>query len=291
MKKSMEIEELKSLIDKGLSSIEISTMYNINQGTVSAILKREGLPEYTEKLKSNAKSYALTKTKGLVESKEVDFDRFISNNYSYVSMSREIGLAPQTIRKYIRTYRPELDEEFVKIGRRNKVNLKVTEEDISQMLIMSSQGMGIDAIGKVLEIDGTTVRRYLIDKLGEEEYSKRHPVSNYIENNGWNGKRILYKGVVYQSQGEVDVAKKLHHLGLDFETHKRIVVKDKVYIPDFYIPSLDLYIEYAGILTQRFYRVKFMKKVNDYSISGIKFLVVNEENLDQLESFIERSDD
>lgn len=290
MKKSMEIKELKSLIDKGLSSIEISTMYNINQGTVSAILKREGLSEYTDKLKSNAKSYALTKTKELVESKEVDFDWYVSNSYSYTSMSSEIGLAPQTLRKYIRTYRPELDEEFTKIGCRNKANLKVTEQDINQMLFMSSQGMGIDSIGKVLELDGTTVRRYLIDKLGEKEYSKRHPISNYTENNGWNGKKILYKGVVYQSQGEVDVAKKLHQLGLDFDAHKRITVKDKVYIPDFYIPSLDLYVEYAGILTQRFYRVKFMKKVNDYSISGIKFIVVNEENIDQLESFIERSE-
>ena len=36
--------------------------------------------------------------------------------------------------------------------------------------------------------------------------------------------------------------------------------------------------------------VKFMKKVNDYSINGIKFLVINEENLDLLEELLKGVD-
>lgn len=289
MRRSIEVDELKDLVEKGLSSIEISKLYNIHQGTVSAILKRAGCEDHIEMLKTNAKSYALNRTKELVESKNIDFDLMIETGVSYQSMSDTFGIAPQTLRKYIKTFRPELDDEFVKIGHRNKSNFKVTQDMVDKMIKMSSQGLGIDTIGKTLDIDGTTVRRYLIESLGKEEYSKLHPESNFTENNGWNGKRILYKGKVYQSQGEVKVAKILNKMNLGFDSHKRITINGKVYIPDFYIPTLDLYIEYAGILSQRFYRVKFMKKVNDYSFAHMRFIVVNEENIDQLQEFIERS--
>ncbi len=291
MKKSIEVEDLKKLIESGLSSLEISQMYSIHQGTVSAILKREGLIEYTEMLKSNAKSYSMTRTKEMVESLGIDFDKEVTKNKSITVLSKEYKVAPQTLKKYLEHFRPELVDVFNDIGKKNKSNYKVTPEMIATMIDLSNKGMGIESIGKVLHINGSTVRNYLIDSLGEEEYQKSHPQTNFTENNGWNGKRIIYKGKFYQSQGEVEVAKILVKMGLEFDLHKRIEIRGKAYVPDFYIKSLDLYIEYAGILSQRFYRVKFMKKVNDYSLMGLKFIVINEENIDQLEDFIiERSE-
>lgn len=291
MRKSIEVETLCSLVESGLSSIEIAKIYGMHQGTVSAILKRAGCLGHIELLKNNAKSYALVKTKNLVENLHIDFDKQVNNNISLTAIATEYGIAPQTLRKYLEQYRPELIDVFKDIGKLNKSNFKVTNDMIDTMIELSNQGIGIDTIGKILHIDGTTVRSYLIKILGEDVYKKLHPQSRYLENNGWNGKRIFYKGSTYQSQGEIEVAKCLYNLGLDFDLHKRIKVCGKNYVPDFYIQSLDLYIEYAGILTQRFYRVKFMKKVNDYSGLKLNFIVVNNENIDQLETFIkERSD-
>lgn len=290
MKKSIEVKDLCNLVERGLSSIEISKMYNIHQGTVSAILKRAGCEKHIELLKSNAKSYSTKRLKDFVEDLNIDFEEEVKNNISINVLAQKYNVAPQTLKKYLGHYKPELLEVFRDIGKRNKANNKVTLEMIETMKELSYKGVGIDTIGKCLHLDGTTVRRYLIESLGEEEYQKLHPQSNFTENNRWNGKRILYKGKVYQSHGEIEVAKVLNNMSLDFELHKRITIKDKAYIPDFYIKSLDLYIEYAGILSRRFYRVKFMKKINDYSLLGLKFIVVNEENIDQLEDFIlERS--
>ena len=292
MKRSIEVEDLMKLVESGLSSIEISKMYDIHQGTVSAILKRAGCEEHITLLKANAKSYSMVKLKDTIESLGIDFDRKAKDNVSLTTLAQEFNIAPQTLRKYLSHYRPELIEVFRDIGKNNKKHYKVTPEMIEEMKKLSYQGLGIDSIGKYLHIDGVTVRRHLIESLGEEEYQKLHPTTNFTENNGWNGKKILYKGKTYQSHGEVEVAKILNSMGLKFELHKRIMIKDKAYIPDFYIKSLDLYIEYAGILSQRFYRVKFMKKVNDYSLLGLNFIVVNEENIDQLKDFIlERSSD
>ena len=282
----IEIEELKTLIDNGLSSIEISRMIGVNQCTVSAILKRYGLLDYTEKLKENAKSFAIKKTRELVESKNIDFDIELSRSNSIYNLSTRYNISPQTVSKYLSIFRPDIYEQFVKVGKKNKSNPKVTDEDVSKMLYMSKKGLGINSIGKALKLDGTTIRRYLIKELGEEEYSKRHPTTKYTENKGWNGKRILYKGNVYQSNGEIEVAKILYSMNLKFELHKYITIKGKTYIPDFYVPSLDLYIEYAGMLQTKFYRLKFMKKVNDYSLNRMNFIVVNEENIEQLKDFI-----
>lgn len=292
MKRSIEVEDLIKLVESGLSSIEISKMYDIHQGTVSAILKRAGCKEHIELLKANAKSYSVVKLKETIETLGIDFDTEAKNNVSITTLAQKYSIAPQTLRKYLSHYRPELIEVFKDIGKNNKKQYKVTPEMIEEMKKLSYQGLGIDSIGKALHIDGVTVRKYLIESLGKDEYQRLHPQQNFTENNGWNGKRIFYKGKTYQSHGEVEVAKVLNSMGLKFELHKRIMIREKAYIPDFYIKSLDLYVEYAGILSQRFYRVKFMKKVNDYSLLGLKFIVVNEENIDQLKDFIlERSSD
>ena len=50
--------------------------------------------------------------------------------------------------------------------------------------------------------------------------------------------------------------------------------------------SIQFIIEYAGMLQTKFYRLKFMKKVNDYSLNRMNFIVVNEENIEQLKDFI-----
>lgn len=160
------------------------------------------------------------------------------------------------------------------------------------MNYLSSKGVGIDTIGKELNLDGATVRYNLIKILGKEGYEKRHPRTRYTENNGWNGwngKNIEYNGNWYQSNLEVEVAKILEELKLNFNSHVYLPLGDKKYYPDFYLPSYNLYIECAGMLDRGFYRVKFINKINDYSMYNINFLVVSSDTFNNfLDSLKER---
>lgn len=52
-------------------------------------------------------------------------------------------------------------------------------------------------------------------------------------------------GKFYQSEGEFEIGKYLESIGIEFITHKQY--ENTFYITDFYLPGLDLYIEYMGM--------------------------------------------
>lgn len=84
---------------------------------------------------------------------------------------------------------------------------------------------------------------------------------------------LSYKdGKFYQSEGELEIGLFLRDLNLEFEVHK--TYENFRYISDFYIPSLDLYVEYMG-MSKNTYINKIKELANTYKIiwsSDIEFI-------------------
>lgn len=93
-----------------------------------------------------------------------------------------------------------------------------------------------------------------LSKASREKISK----ANSGENNYWygkspsHGKREYYKGICMRSSWEVNIAKWLdkQNWGWLYEP-KRFILKNKTYLPDFYLPDLNVYWEIKGWFHER----------------------------------------
>lgn len=80
-------------------------------------------------------------------------------------------------------------------------------------------------------------------------------------------------GTVVQSDGERIIAEELTTLGLVFRYDNRFrIVKGYAIRPDFYLPELDLYIEYWGLEDKLDYRIGMLEKQKLYQQAGKRLL-------------------
>jgi len=80
-------------------------------------------------------------------------------------------------------------------------------------------------------------------------------------------------GTVVQSDGERLVAEELAALGLAFRYDNRFrIIKGYAIRPDFYLPELDLYIEYWGMEDKLDYRIGMLEKQKLYQQAGKRLL-------------------
>lgn len=80
-------------------------------------------------------------------------------------------------------------------------------------------------------------------------------------------------GTVVQSDGEQIIAEELASLGLVFRYDNRFrIVKGYAIRPDFYLPELDLYIEYWGLEDKLDYRIGMLEKQKLYQQAGKRLL-------------------
>ena len=94
------------------------------------------------------------------------------------------------------------------------------------------------------------------------------------------GAETVYRGIRYRSRWEVYVAKLLLYSDIHFlYEHKRFfLTRFLSYLPDFYLPSMGLYLEVKGSLSKKdktilsifskFHRIKYLGKKELCKISG-----------------------
>ena len=214
--------------------------------------------------------------------------RMIEDGRSVKSITEEFEIAPQTLNKIVKKLYPEKYPILLDNGKisQSNSNRKLTPQNLREIHNLSEKGFGIDYIGSIFGVDGTTIRHVLIRDLGEKEYKKRHPKTRYTQNKGWNGKSITYNNHNYQSRFEVIIAKELDSLEVGYKPHCTLKLGEKVFYPDFYLPKYDLYIEYAGMMDRSFYRKSFAEKMNHYSAHNITFLLVFPETIEDFRNTI-----
>lgn len=107
---------------------------------------------------------------------------------------------------------------------------------------------------------------------------ERNPES-YTSANRGRTKQIIYKGIKFQGQWELGFYRWAESQGLNpqrnTESFEYIWKGTRRYFPDFYIPSLDLYIEVKGYATERDQAkwLQFPKKlriITEIDIRGIR---------------------
>lgn len=97
----------------------------------------------------------------------------------------------------------------------------------------------------------------------------------FLQRRNWETQVELNKtiqagnGTVVQSDGERIVAEDLAAMGLTFRYDNRFrIIKGYAIRPDFYLPELDVYIEYWGMEENLDYRIGMMEKTKLYQQAG-----------------------
>ena len=113
-------------------------------------------------------------------------------------------------------------------------------------------------------------QRTFCDVCFDEVFLKRRNWETRVELN----KTIQAKdGTVVQSAGEKTIAEALHGMGLQYRYDNRFrIIKGYAIRPDFYLPELDLYIEYWGMEDNLDYQIGMLEKKKLYQQAGKKLI-------------------
>ena len=113
-------------------------------------------------------------------------------------------------------------------------------------------------------------QRTYCDRCFDEVFLKRRNWETRVELN----KTIeAANGTVVQSDGERMIADELTAMGLEFRYDNRFrIIKGYAIRPDFYLPELDVYIEYWGMEDNLDYRIGMLEKLKLYQQAGKKLI-------------------
>jgi len=122
-------------------------------------------------------------------------------------------------------------------------------------------------------------QRVFCDKCFDEVYLDRRNFDTRVELN----KTIRTNdGTLVQSDGERLIAEFLHARNIVFRYDERFRILDGYAIrPDFYLPELDVYIEYWGMDTPD-YKIGMLKKLKLYQQEGKRLISVHFSEKDRL---------
>ena len=275
------MQDLRNLVDSGMSGAEIGRELGYTGTTIYKWAKKQGL---YEKLRENGKK----KQGGVINKKNLEKTKdLISKGETAVSIADTLGVSNNTIKNWARRLGKEWVDKLKANGNRAKSNPKVTEEMVEEMIVLSEQGLGVDLIGKKLGLHGTTVRNHLIKNLGEDGYAKMHNIKKYTTY--WSGR--YYKndrGDILQSSLEEVVADILYERGIEYTTHKVLILRGKRFFPDFYLPKHNLYIEVFGMSDLDFYREKMALKIKEYEENGVNCIYLYKEDFKCIQDKLDR---
>jgi hypothetical protein len=128
-------------------------------------------------------------------------------------------------------------------------------------------------------------QRMFCDRCFDEVYLDRRNFDTKVEHH----KTIRAKdGTLVQSDGERRIAEYLSRHGITYRYDERVRIIDGYAIrPDFYLPELDLYIEYWGMDTTD-YKIGMLKKLKLYQQQGKKLLSLYRQDKPRLEDVLAR---
>lgn len=129
---------------------------------------------------------------------------------------------------------------------------------------------GADVAPDEVERSQQAFHRTYCDKCFDEVFLKRRNWETRVELK----KTIEAKdGTVVQSDGERIISDELARLGVEFRYDNRFrIIKGYAIRPDFYLPELDLYIEYWGMEDNLDYRIGMLEKKKLYQQAGKRLL-------------------
>lgn len=115
--------------------------------------------------------------------------------------------------------------------------------------------MSISKIGKPAHNKGTKMSAESRKKMSFARIGKELPKQS-------RGRRTEYNGIIFRSTYEARMARALDALNLKWEYEKKWVdLGECCYVPDFYVPAIDSYIETKGWMDERSIRkIKLFKE-------------------------------
>lgn len=143
--------------------------------------------------------------------------------------------------------------------------VRISEEKAEHKCIRCSVNVSADEYAKSVR----SFQRIYCAKCFDEIFLKRRNFDTEVENN----KTIKAEnGTLVQSDGERIIANFLHENGITFRYDERIrIINGFAIRPDFYLPEIDVYIEYWGMDTLD-YKIGMLKKQKLYQQEGKKLI-------------------
>lgn len=126
-------------------------------------------------------------------------------------------------------------------------------------------------------------QRVFCDRCFDEVYLERRNFDTHVELN----KTIeTESGTLVQSDGERRIADYLARHGIAFRYDERMRIVDGYAVrPDFYLPELDVYIEYWGMDTID-YRIGMLKKLKLYQQQGKRMISLHRKDKPRLDEIL-----
>lgn len=257
-------EEINNIINKFKECNSYKTTaeyFNISISSCKSLLNRNGYFIGNRELKlDNIKANALINIcKKLLKEKK----------YSFNNLCKEIKINPNTFRNYLLYHNNKEILEMCSSSNYKKTALTNIIKD--KIIQLEKKGRGNDSIGKELKINGTTVRKYLIEFYGEDKYKKRHPIEKFYTPlySGFTNER----GDRFHSTLEMLVADYLYECKIEYKTQDYIKFNNGKFIyPDFYLKDYNLYIEVFGMSEVPYYIEGMNEKIKLYKENNINFL-------------------
>jgi hypothetical protein len=94
------------------------------------------------------------------------------------------------------------------------------------------------------------------------------------------------RGDFVRSKSEAFIANLLHRMGLRYEYERPVRLGNETFVPDFYLPDFDLYVEYYGLLHWKTYERKTARKIELYAKHGIRCMHLFQSMMVNLNRFI-----
>jgi hypothetical protein len=264
MRIKYKTEEIDNIINKFKecnSYEETSLCFNIPVSSCKSILNRNGYFIGNRKLKLNKDKaiHLIDKCK----------EKLSSKKYSFSDLCDELEINSVTFKNYILQNKIKGIIEVCSPSNKKKTALSYNIKD--KIIELEKEGKGNDVIGKILEIDGATVRRYLIEYYGEDKYKERHSIDKF--------KTPLYSGFVnkrgdrFHSTLEMLVADYLYECNIKYKTQDYIKFPNGKFIyPDFYLEKYNTYIEVFGMSEVPYYIESMNNKINLYNENNINLI-------------------
>lgn len=246
---------------------EVSEYFNIPINSCKSILNRKGYILNKRKLK-------IDECKGI---ELINKSKILLNNhkYSFNELCREININPNTFKNYLFN----IGDTYI-LEKCNSNNYKKTAlTDINKLKIieLEQQGKGNDVIGKLLKINGTSVRRYLIEYYGVEKYKERHNINKF--KTPWYNGFLNDRGDRFHSTLEMLVADFLFENNIKYKTQAYIKFNNEKFIyPDFYLDDYKIYIEVFGMSEVSYYINSMKEKIKLYKKNNIDFIGIYYKN-------------
>ncbi len=263
-----------------------------NERTLAARAKELGetadagvLPELAELIRSESPlvrrlaASALGKLAGIVDSAaSVDLLRpCLSDAHPQVRQyaAKALGAfgaaAAEVLEDLRDIYRSPAEKDYVKrsvaaAGKTIREALRIAEQSAVHACSRCARKVAADEYARAQK----AFQRTYCDRCFDEVFLKRRNWETQVELN----KTIeAADGTVVQSDGERIIADELTAMGLVFRYDNRFrIIKGYAIRPDFYLPELDVYIEYWGMEDNLDYRIGMLEKLKLYQQAGKKLI-------------------